>query len=248
VLRWICLLLALLCLPTGAQELSLRTVRQAGSLVKYAPDGDPRQPGLCMEILLAVERIDPGLRFDGTDQQVPLKRVERLLAERQIDAFFCLLKSPDREAQWRYLPVPLYTIRHVLVQRAADARPFGTLAELALASRYKPVAITRGTVLRQPLEAAGVRYVEVSSEREALQMLALGRADAVYGQDINLLRYIADERLGEQLSVSRNAFHEESQFLTTRADLPAAQVERLTQALRRLERDGTLRELSGKYR
>jgi len=248
VLRWLCLLGALLSLAAPAQELTLRTVQQASSTVKYDPDGPPHRPGLCMEILRAVERQDPGLRFTGLDQQVPLKRVERLLADGLVDAFFCLLKSPEREKQWRYAAVPLYTIRHVVVQRADDPRSPDSLAELAAWSRRKPVLVMRGTALARRLVAAHVTVAEVGSEREALQMLSLGRADAIYGQDINLQRHVAESKLGDQLKIGRTIFLEEPQFLALRADLPAAYEERLTQALRKLEKDGTLRQLAEKYR
>lgn len=249
MLRRLWLLTALLGPAAApAQELTLRTVQQSGSLVKYDPDGGASRQGLCLEILRAVERVDPGLHFAGLDQQVPLKRIERLLAEGQVDAFFCLLKSPEREKLWRYAAVPLYSIRHVVVQRADDARSFGTLPELASASQHKPVLVMRGTALARRLLAADVAIAEVASEREALQMLLLGRADAIYGQDINLHRHVGDAKLGDKLRVGPAAFHQEPQFVALRADLPAAHEERLTQALRKLERDGTLRQLADKYR
>lgn len=226
----------------------LRSAQQAGSLVKYDPDGPAARPGLCMEILRATERVDPGLHFTGLEQQVPLRRVERLMADGLLDAFFCLLKSPEREKQWRYAPVPLYLIRHVVVQRADDDRRFGTLADLAAASRSKPVLVMRGTVLARALKLADVAIAEVGSEREALQMLTLGRADLIYGQDINLLHHIREAGLGDQVKLGRTVFQEEAQYLALRADLPAAHEERLTRALRRLERDGVLRQLAEKYR
>ncbi len=241
------LLIALLGPCAHAQELTLRTAQQSGSMVKYDPDNKLR-PGLCLEILRAVERVDPGLHFTGLEQHVPLKRVERLLAESLVDAFFCLLKSPERERQWHYAPVPLYTIRHVVVQRADDARQIDTLEQLAQASHRKRVLVMRGTAIARHLVNASVAIAEVASEREALQMLTMGRADIIYGQDINLQRHIAETRLGEQLKLGRTVFQEEPQFLALRPDLPAAHEERLTQALRKLERDGVLRQLTEKYR
>lgn len=234
--------------PLHAQELVLRTAQQSGSLVKYDPDGGPARPGLCLEILRAVEKQDPGLHFTGLDQAVPLKRVERLLADGLVDAFFCLLKSPERERQWRYATVPLYMIRHVVLQRADDPRSPDTLAELAAWSRNKPVLVMRGTAMARRLLMADVTIAEVASEREALQMLTLGRADAIYGQDINLQRHVNDSRQAEKFKFGRTVFHEEPQWLAMRADLPAAHEERLTQALRKLEKDGTLRQLADKYR
>jgi len=241
-------LVSLLALPsTQANELTLRTVQQASSLVKYDPEGAPQNPGICMEALQAVERVDPGLHFSGLEQQVPLRRVERLLAEGQVDVFFCLLRSPERERQWQFLPTPLYGIRHVIVQRMDDGRSVDNLQDLATVSQIKPVLVARGTVLARKLDIAGVNLSEVGSEREALQMLTLGRTDAVYGQDINLLRHIRDARLGDRVRLGRAVFQEEAQYLAVRSHLPAAIVERLAEALRRLERDGTLRRLSDKY-
>ncbi|PTT89905.1 hypothetical protein DBR42_06940 [Pelomonas sp. HMWF004] len=248
MLHWPWLLIGALSLPVAAQTLSLRTVQQSGSLVKYDPDGNPLKPGLCMEVMRAVQKLDPGLSFTGQQQHVPLRRVERLLSEGQIDVFFCLLRTTERERQWRFAPVPLYTIRHVVVQRSEDTRPVDTLGDLAALSHGQPVLVMRGTALAQRLKMAEVTITEVGSEREALQMLALGRTDAIYGQDINLLRHIKEARLDNRLKLGRTVFMEEAQFLALRADLPAADEERLTQALRKLERDGTLRHLAEKYR
>jgi ABC-type amino acid transport substrate-binding protein len=248
VQRWLGLLGAFLCLAAPAQQLSLRTVQQSGSSVKYGPTGTALKPGLCLEILRAVEKAEPALYFTGLEQQVPLKRVERLLAEGSVDAFFCLLKSPEREKLWRYSPVPLYAIRHVVVQRADDARQFDTLSDLAAASRRTRVLVMRGTAIARHLLKADVAVAEVASEREAVQMLTMGRADLIYGQDINLLHQITEGRLGDRLKVGRTVFQEEPQYLALRADLPAAVEEKLTQALRKLERDGVLRLLAEKYR
>ena len=74
MLRRLWLLSALLGLtaPAPAQELTLRTVQQSGSLAKYDPNGGPQRPGLCLEMLRAVQHVDPGLRFSGLDRQMPL--------------------------------------------------------------------------------------------------------------------------------------------------------------------------------
>lgn len=247
--RSCCGLIGALALPGAqAQELTLRTVQQASSIYKYDPEGGPQRPGICMDVLHAVERVDPGLRFTGLEQVMPLRRVERMLGEGQVDAFFCLLRSPERERQWRYLPIPLYNVRHVIAQRLDDLRPVDSLADLATMSQIKPVLVTRGTVLARKLDIAGVNLSEVSSEREALQMLTLGRTDAIYGQDVNLVRHIRDARLGDRVRIGRTVFQEEAQYLVVRSDLPQPIVDRLTEALRRLERDGVLRLLSEKYR
>jgi len=226
----------------------LRTAQQSGSIAKYAAPGEAVLPGLCMELLRAVERVDPGLRFQGLELRAPLRRIERMLAQGEIDVFFCLLKSPERLQQWRYLPVPLYRIRHMVVQRTSDETELRHMQDLVAASQKKPVLVTQGTVLAQTLAQAQVKSGEAPSEREALQMLLLGRTDAVYGQDVNLLRNIREAGFGDRLRLSPTVFHEDIQYVTVSKQVSPEIAQRLTLALQTLERDGTLKTLAEKYR
>lgn len=239
----LCPLLA--CLPAGGQ--TLRTVQQSNSMAKYAP-GDGNRPGICMEILRAVEQVDPKLRFSGLEQQVPLRRVEIMLGQGDIDVFFCLLRSADREKQWRYLPVPLYRIQHVVAMRqdgGSEPRDLGALVE---ASRHKAVVVTRGTVLATTLREAGATVTEAASDFEALQMLTMGRTDHVYGQDLNLMRHLREFRSGEKLRIASTVFQSDHQYLALSRKVPAAVEQRLLQALQKLEREGKLKAISDKYR
>lgn len=232
---------------TGPAVVSLRTVQQSGSIAKYAASSDAPLPGICMEILRAVERVDPGLRFVGVESRAPLRRVERMLAQNEIDVFFCLLKSPERAQQWRYLPVPLYRIRHMVVQRIG-APEITSLRDLVATGQQKPVLVTQGTLLAQTLARAHVVTGEAPSEREALQMLLLGRTDAVYGQDVNLLRNLRESGLSDRLRLSPTVFQEDVQYATVSRQLPAEIEQRLTLALQTLDRDGQLRAIADRYR
>lgn len=233
-----------------ANTTTLRTAQQSGSSGKYAPvdDSSGGPPGLCLEILRAVERADPSLRFSGLALHAPLRRIEHMLAQQEIDAFFCLLKTPERERQWRYLPVPLFRVRHILIQRVDDPAEIKTYAELAAAGRRKPVLVMQGTVLQTLLESKQVPTTAPPSEREALRMLLAGRTDAVYGQDLNLLRNMRDAELAGQLRVAATVFAEEPQYAVVARHVPVETERRLVKALEALERDGTLKALAAKYR
>jgi len=242
------LLLALACLlPSMVQAQALRTVQQSNSMAKYAP-GDANRPGICMEILRAVEQVEPRLRFSGLDRQAPLRRVEVMLGQGDIDVFFCLLKSAERERQWRYVPVPLYRIQHAVAMRQGEEAEPRDLADLVQASRRKPVVVTRGTVLAAALQQAGVTVTEAGSDREALQMLLLGRTDHVYGQDLNLLRNIREFDLGEKLRLAATVFQTDQQYLVLGRKLPLAVEQLLQQTLQKLEREGRLKAIADKYR
>lgn len=228
-------------------QILLRTAMQSGSLAKYDPD-NAVMPGLCLEMLRAVERVDPGLRFVGLELRAPLRRVERLLAQGEIDVFFCLLKSPERAKRWRYLPVPLYRVRQMAAQRLSDTTELRSMADLVAAGRKKPVLVTQGTLLSETLQRNNVVTGFAPSEREALQMLQMGRTDVVYGQDVNLLRNIRMSGLADRVRLSPTVFQEEFQYATVSKQLAPELEQRLGQALLQLERDGSLRAIADKYK
>lgn len=231
-----------------AGELLLRTVGQSGAIAKYAEAAQPGLPGLCVEIAQALQQVDPEIRFSGLDSRVPARRIERMLAGGEIDAFFCMLRSPERELQWVYLQPPLYRVRHRVVQRVGDATELHSLDELRAVASRAPVLVSQGSPLEQRLQQAGVATAFAPSEREAMRMLQLGRTDAVYGQDVSLLRLLADPSLAVGLRLAPHIFHEEDQWLVVSTRLPLESQHRLQRALSRLEREGVLRRLADRYR
>jgi ABC-type amino acid transport substrate-binding protein len=144
--------------------------------------------------------------------------------------------------------VPLYRIRQVAVQRMSDTTELRSVQDLVAAGLKKPVLVTQGTLLAATLARANVVTGVAPSEREALQMLQLGRTDVVYGQDVNLLRNIRAAGLGDRVRLSPTVFQEDFQYATVSKQLPLELEQRLTLALQKLERDGTLRAIADKYK
>jgi ABC-type amino acid transport substrate-binding protein len=229
--------------------LTLRSAAQAGAPAKYA-SGDPKRPGLCGEIAEAVMRTDPDLHIEGLGQQVPLRRLELMLSNGDLDVFFCLLKSEHRHALMRYLPVPLYRISHVLAMRAGDERAAPrTWDELRAFSRHQPLLLAQGTKLAATLQEADVSFQESArSDKEALQMLVRGRAGGVYGQDFNLRQAARGTGLESRLRIGPQVFEEEAQYVVVSRQLPDAVVERLTDRLRQLSASGEIARLAERYR
>lgn len=228
--------------------LRLRSAAQAGAPAKYA-SGDPRRPGLCGEIVAAVMRVDPGLRIEGLDQAVPLRRLELMLSAGELDVFFCLLKAEHRHPLMRYLPVPLYRIAHVLAMRSDDERMPRTWDELRAFARRQPLLLAQGTKLASTLQVADVAFRDSArSDREALQMLVKGRTAAVYGQDVNLRQAARGAGLEGQVRIGPQVFEEETQYAVVSRQLPEQVVERLTERLRQLSASGEIARLAERYR
>jgi ABC-type amino acid transport substrate-binding protein len=234
--------------PGGAVGQTLRSIAQAGTPVKYA-GADSRLPGLCRELAQAVQRFDSQLQVQGLDKEAPLRRVEVLLERGEIDLFFCMIDTPARRARFDFLSVPIYQTRHVVVQRSADRRAVDSYARLAEIGRRSPVLVAQGSALARHLARQGVAHVEgAPSDLLGLRMLMLDRAEVLYGQDMTLAPLLRLPEFAGRLRISGRALAADSHFVAVSRQLPGATRNRLETALSALERNGTLRELSERYR
>lgn len=100
-------------------EVELRVAAQEETAPKYLSDG-AGVSGLCVDVLRALERVAPELRFTGGERWMPVVRVlSELYAGRQ-DAGCGLARTAERDKYLNFLDPPLLTIDFVLVARAAD--------------------------------------------------------------------------------------------------------------------------------
>jgi len=228
-------------------QVTLRTIAQSGASVKFGAPASAR-PGLCREVALRLELIDPGLRFSGLGRDAPLRRIELLLERGEIDVFFCLLDTPERRQRFDYLPVPIYRVRHVVAVRVDETRRPANHQQLAELARRSPVLVAQGSVLARTLAKANVPYLEAApTDQAALRMLAQGRADAVYGQDLNLQPLLKAPELAGKIKLLEASFVDEFHYVVVGRHLNKAAVDRVLAALSQLERQGLLRELQDRY-
>lgn len=245
--RLLALIVAGLVLAQG-QAQPLRSIAQAGAPVKYAAPGEAR-PGLCREAAQALTQFDPRVQFAGLEREASLRRIERMLEHDEIDVFLCLLATPERRARFDFLSVPIYRVRHVLVQRREDERQIESYPQLAQHSQGLPVLVARGSALARQLDRQGVRHSDApANDIVALRMLLVGRGELVYGQDMTLVPLLRLPEFAGRLRLGEATLSEDSHHLALSRRLPGATRQRLETALATLERNGTLRELAERYR
>ena len=107
----------------GAFATDIRTAAQQGGFPKYVEMKGGATPvigGLCVDIMRAIERAEPGLRFVGDQEWRPSLRVDTALADGQIDAACGMLRTPKREKLFHYIEAPLFPVTYYLAVRADD--------------------------------------------------------------------------------------------------------------------------------
>ncbi len=234
-----------------AEPLVLRSAAQAGFPHKYNPGGSGPQ-GFCIDYIQALRRVDAGLDFTGLQQMLPTLRIEQDLAAGRIDVFFAMLKTPEREALYRFVDSPrLYAIHHqiaVLVSdtQAEQVRGFADLRALRGDGR---VLTTKGSGYADFLrDQAGLDVDDgATSLEQNLRKLLSGRARFLYDSESLLQRTIQSLDLQAQVRILPTVFRRQDLLLAHTPGLPAERLARVVAAMQVLEASGGAARLRGAY-
>jgi len=239
---------AWMCVAPAAAAPVLRTAAQDNNTIKYNPNGERK--GVCVEVLLALERIDPGLRFSGWDQPMSLPRVETALADNQLDVFCGLIRTPAREAKFNFIDVPVYTVRHRIAVRMEDDIQVRGLDDIRKLGPGTVVIVLKGTAHEETLRRHGGLTLDASAQNldVNLRKLAHGRGRFLYHTENALLRYIDMEKLGGQVKLLPAVLREDNLLFAVSRSLPAATVTMLRHALQHMADRGELKKIYAHYK
>lgn len=239
------LLLLLLGTSALATPLSLRSAAQEDSAPKFVRLADGRISGICIELLRAMETIDPGLRIAGLEQSLPLPRLERMLEQGQLDLACGLIHNPQRAEKFRLLRPALYTATYGFAIRRGDSARPQSWADLARVDGPRTVLAVSGSGVISKLNSLPGISIDTSavSPRQNLVKLQYGRGRVFYYRLQGLQREILEAGLGKQIEVLPSVIDEYSFHLALSRSLPSPVVERLQAALLKLHANKTLARL-----
>lgn len=234
-----------------AEALLLRSAAQAGFPHKYNVGGEG-QPGFCIEYIQALSQIDPGLRFSGLDEMLPTLRIEQELAAGRVEVFFAMMRTPEREASYRFADGPrLYTIHHHVAVLASDTQAdhVRSIDDLRAAAGSRPLLATRGSgyasFLREPL---GFNVDDgATTIDQNLRKLIGGRARFLYDSEASLQRAIQANGLQSQVRILPAVLRRQDLLLAYAPSLPPDRLARVVAAMRVLEANGTAARLRAAY-
>jgi ABC-type amino acid transport substrate-binding protein len=226
----------------------LRTAAQDNNAIKYNPKG--RHKGVCLDVLQAIERVQPGLRFTGQDRPMSLPRIESALADGQLDVFCALIRSQAREAKFDFIDVPVYVVRRKIAVRANDDVQVQTLDDIRKLGPDNVIIVAKGTAHEELLKRqpgltldAGSRDLDVN-----LRKLLHGRGRFLYHTENSLLHYIDMNKLGGKIRLLPAALKEDGMYFAVSRSLPAASADLLRRALQQLAERGELKKIYANYK
>ena len=240
------LLLAACMHAQAAEPLALRTSIEANSELKWRPDG---RSGLCPDILRALERSDGALKVSWSPQRTPQRRLVEDVARGRIDLACALGRTQEREERFAIPDVILYNNELVAAVRQGDPLQLASLAELARLPAPDVVLVNAGARLVARLREMGVAHVDEGGKnpQDNLRKLAAGRGRVYLYHEPGMRWEIGRAGLGAQLQVLNVALSTDAHYLLLSPQLPRATVQRITQALRNMHADGSLRAITVRW-
>jgi ABC-type amino acid transport substrate-binding protein len=241
--------MALTAPAVQAAPVTIRSAMQDSNTYKFDPKNE-KQPGICIEIIRAVEKADPEIKFSGMDAFTPLPRIVAELASGgSLDAFCGLLKTPERAAQVNFLDIPIYSLRHKVAVRAEDTVSVKTFDDIRKLGTNNTIAATQGLVYAAYLQQQGGLTIDDGSKDPSanFKKLLSERVRFYYNAESTLVEYIHNEKLQGKVKILPSVFKEENQYFVTSKTLPAATADKLRAALDKLAKQGELAKIFARY-
>ena len=239
-------LCGMLSLPAVATE--IRTAAQENSEPKYLNERG-EVVGLCIDIMRAIERLDPGLRFSGDQTWLPLMRIEHGLRNGKLDMACGFIRNKVREADYQIVLPRLFPVQYRLVVRASDNPSVQSWDDVRKLGADGVVLVNSGRGPARRLEEMGGLLIDSGGRTTAnnLQKLASGRGRFFYYRTPGLTSELRRSGVKDKLRVLPVVLESQDFFMMLGKHVPKDRVERLSAAVQTLEDSGELARLLDKW-
>ena len=183
---------------------------------------------------------------------LPTRRIEQELASGRVEVFFGMLKTPEREALYRFADSPrIYTVHHQVAVLASDtqADQLRSIEDLRATVGSRVILATRGSGYAKFLRDQLGLHVDdgATSVDQNLRKLISGRSRFLYDSESSLRRAIQANGLQAQIRILPTVFRRQDLLLAYTPALPAERLTRVLAAMRALEASGMANKLRMAY-
>ena len=232
----------------GAGPMVVRTISQDGYSGKFNIYNLER-PGMMVEMMHAVERLDPGVRFSGLEQSGPMARAEIGLENGSLDIFFGMARTESRAEKFLFVDPPLYQTAYQLAARADEPSRINNLDDVRALGAAGIILINSDETNAEFLRAQGGLSIDASATNTILNLkkLVLKRGRFYFASSLSLASEIRELDLTRQVKILPPKFQQSNIYAVFSRSAPAAMVERIVADLARLEGKGELNKIRKKY-
>lgn len=241
-------LLVFMTLASSALAIELKTAAQ-DSAPKYFKLKNGKMGGLCVDIMQAIEKIDPEIKFVGHETFLPFKRMAQQLENGDIHVFFGFVKNKSREEKYNFVNIPLYQVNHVVAIRSDDNVDVKSFDDIRALGNDGKILTIFGTSTYRYLNKQGGLQIDDGGKNipAVLKMLLLKRGRFAYYHNLGLATSIRNEGLQDKVKILPTSFREYYQYAAFSKKIPQETVVEVEKALKKLSASGELARILDKY-
>ncbi|MBJ7311649.1 substrate-binding periplasmic protein [Rugamonas sp. CCM 8940] len=198
-----------------------------------------RASGICPDILAAIERLAPQLRFSGQDDYRSVPVIERSLESGEVDCACALMDTAKRRRIANPVGKPLYMIRHKLAAAAGDKAEVNNFDDLL---KLKPIITTsRGAGYSVQLRALGLEVDDSTGDNLVnLKKIVAGHGRFFYMNEVTLSWIVRQQGLRDQVRILPAVLKEEPIYFWISKQTDPAARRQVELALGKLQASGEL--------
>lgn len=239
---------------TPAYGLSeIHTAAQEASDPKYVTiikDGKPAVGGICVDIMRAVERVDPSLKFVGDQSWLPRPRLEASALAGSIDVICGSLRSKDRLQNFDFIDTPIFAVEYKLAVRADDPVRVDNWDDVRKLGDDGIILAIRGFGIADILQQYGGLKIDASanSSKSNLDKLLAQRGRFYCHRSPGLAEEIRRAGMQDKIKILPAVMLRENFYMIVSRKMARDDVRRLSAALALLGEKGELAAIFQKYK
>lgn len=234
----------------AAEQIYIRTSYQDNNIYKYNTENS-QSPGICIEIMQAVKKIDPDIDFIPTTEPMPLLRIKANMKIGDLGVFCGLIKNAEQEADFTYFNTVLYTLRYKVAVAIDDPIKIDSFNDIRNASAENNVVVTaQGSGYDNFVAKQGIMSIDAGAKDYAanFQKILIGRARFFYQSEVGLRYSIESLKLQNKVKILPTPLHSEEVFFVASKKMPKKSFEKLSKALENIDQQGGLERIRIKYK
>ncbi|OUS31145.1 hypothetical protein A9Q99_04845 [Gammaproteobacteria bacterium 45_16_T64] len=229
-------------------SIELKTSAQL-SPPKYMKQSDGVLGGICIDIMNALEVADPMLKFTGKNKILPFKRLQHNLQKGAIDIFFGFKYTEKRNKDYDFITTPLYEINYVVAVKTGDDIKVNSFDDIRRLKEDGKILTRFGTAANKFLEKQNGLLVSDGAKSTSILLKKLDRGHGrfVFYHDLGLKHTIKEEGLDSKVKILPVSFLTYQHYAAVSKSTPKTTKDRVSAALEKIGRDGTLLNIHKKY-
>jgi len=241
---------ALLLICQACLATNIRVAAQIGSEPKFiTSDGSGKIIGLCVDIMRAIEIVEPGLKFVGDQQWMPLTRIAAEMAGGLQDAACALQHTSERDKKFLFLEPALYPVDYMLLARIDDPVVINNWSDVRNLVPKPIILVNRGFGVASTLaEMSGIQIDASSSEtRLNLEKLLAGRGRLYFHRGPGIPKMLERAGVSKKIKILPTSMLRTEFYLVLSLHVDQATVQRVRRAVQTLHQSGELKRLYDKW-